>query len=122
MKPRCRETGSEVSSQLENERMITKTGPAIQVSATGLSITTGAASAGGALPVGASGLVTRYVRVSASVAACVRVGNGAQTAVATDMLVQPGDAVLLNCIRCTHIAAIQLAAAGIVIVTPVEDC
>lgn len=102
--------------------MITKTGPAIQVSATGLSITTGAASAGGALPVGASGAKTRYVRISASVAACVRVGNGAQTAVATDLLLIPGDSVILNVMGCTHAAAIQLVAAGVVIVTPMEDC
>ena len=50
-------------------------------------------------------------------------GVGAQTAVATDLLVQPGDALVLAVPRgCTHVAAIQLAAAGVVIVSPVEDC
>lgn len=95
----------------------------ITVTATGVSITTGAASSGGALPNASSGEVPRYVRVAASVAACVRIGIGAQTAVATDLLVQPGDAVVLAVPRgCTHVAAIQLAAAGVVIVSPAEDC
>jgi SH3-like domain-containing protein len=95
----------------------------ITVTTTGVSITTGAASSGGALPNASSGEVPRYVRIAASVAACVRIGVGAQTAVATDMLVQPGDAVVLAVPRgCTHVAAIQLSAAGVVIVTPVEDC
>lgn len=93
------------------------------VTATGVSITTGAASSGGALPNASSGEVPRYVRIAASVAACVRIGPGAQTAVATDMLIQPGDAAVLAVPRgCTHVAAIQLAAAGVVIVTPLEDC
>ena len=95
----------------------------LTVTVTGVSITTGAASSGGALPVASSGEIPRYVRIAASAAACVRIGVGAQTAVATDLLVQPGDAVILAVPRgCTHVAAIQLAAAGVVIVTPLEDC
>lgn len=95
----------------------------LTVTVTGVSITTGAASSGGALPNASSGEVPRYVRIAASVAACVRIGVGAQTAVATDLLVQPGDAVILAVPRgCTHVAAIQLAAAGVVIVSPCEDC
>lgn len=95
----------------------------LTVTVTGVSITTGAASSGGALPNASSGEVPRYVRIAASVAACVRIGVGAQTAVATDLLVQPGDAVILAVPRgCTHVAAIQLAAAGVVIVSPLEDC
>lgn len=95
----------------------------ITVTTTGVSITTGAASAGSALPNASSGEVPRYVRIAASVAACVRIGPGAQTAVATDLLIMPSDAVVLAVPRgCTHVAAIQLAAAGVVIVTPLEDC
>jgi len=95
----------------------------LTVAVTGVSITTGAASSGGALPNASSGEVPRYVRIAASAAACVRIGVGAQTAVATDLLVQPGDAVILAVPRgCTHVAAIQLSAAGIVIVSPAEDC
>jgi aspartate/methionine/tyrosine aminotransferase len=93
------------------------------VTATGVSIASGLVSAGSALPVASSGEIPRYVRIAASLAACVRIGVGAQTAVATDLLVQPGDAVILAVPRgCTHVAAIQLAAAGVVIVSPLEDC
>ena len=95
----------------------------LTVTVTGLSITTGAASSGGALPVASSGEVPRFIRVTASAAACVRIGVGAQTALATDLLVQPGDAITLRVPNgVTHVAAIQLTAAGIVIVTPLEDC
>lgn len=95
----------------------------LTVTVTGLSITTGAASSGGALPVASSGEIPRFVRVAASVAACFRLGKDAQTALATDLLVQPGDAVTLRVPNgATHCAAIQLAAAGVVIVSPVEDC
>lgn len=101
--------------------MITKTGPVIQVSKTGTLITTSGASASGSIPVDASGNRPNYVRVAATAAATVRYGTGAQTAVTTDMLVQPGDALLLNVTRCDTIAALQVTAAGVVIVTPVED-
>lgn len=94
---------------------------ALQIFATGVNITTGAASAGATIPMSSAGVVPRYIRVTASVAACVRIGTGAQTAVATDMVVQPGEAVFLSVNGCTHIAAIQQAAAGTVQVSPVED-
>lgn len=94
---------------------------ALQIFATGVNITTGAASAGATIPMSSAGVVPRYIRVAASVAACVRIGTGAQTAVATDMVVQPGEAVVLSVNGCTHIAAIQQAAAGTVQVSPVED-
>lgn len=94
---------------------------ALQIFATGVNITTGAASAGATIPLASNGAVPRYIRVSATVSACVRIGTGAQTAVATDLLVQPAEAVILSTNGCTHIAAIQLAAAGTVNVAPVED-
>jgi len=94
---------------------------ALQIFATGVNITTGAASAGATIPMSSAGVVPRYIRVTASVAACVRIGTGAQTAVATDMVVQPGEAVFMATNGCTHIAAIQQAAAGTVQVSPVED-
>lgn len=95
----------------------------LTVTVTGVAITTGAASAGSALPVASSAEVPRYIRVAATAAACVRIGAGAQTALATDLLVQPGDAVIMAVPRgCTHVAAIQVAAAGVVQVSPLEDC
>lgn len=94
---------------------------ALQIFATGINITTGAASAGATLPVNTAGAVPRYIRITASVAACVRIGTGAQTAVATDAVVQPGQSLIIATMGCTHIAAIQQAAAGVVQVSPVED-
>lgn len=93
----------------------------LQIFATGVNITTGAASAGATLPLTSSGTVPRFIRIAATVAACVRIGTGTQTAVATDMLVMPGDAVIVSTNGCTHIAAIQQSAAGVVQVSPVED-
>lgn len=98
------------------------TGAPVSVLATGASITTGAASASATIPNDSSGSVASYVRVTATVAAHVRIGVAAATAVATDMLVQPGDSVVLHIPRgYTKIAAIQNAAAGVVIVTPLDN-
>jgi SH3-like domain-containing protein len=95
----------------------------LTVTATGVLITTSGVSAGSALPNASSGEVPRYVRIAATAAATVRMGAGAQTAVTTDLLVQPGDAVVLTVPRgVTHIAALQVTAAGVVQVSPVEDC
>ncbi|CAB4172550.1 hypothetical protein UFOVP1470_15 [uncultured Caudovirales phage] len=94
---------------------------ALQILATGVNITTGAASAGATIPVKLDGTVPLFIRITASVAACVRVGYGAQTAVATDAVVQPGQSLILSTGQCTHVAAIQQAAAGVVQVSPCED-
>lgn len=94
---------------------------AISVSATGVSITLGAASAGSALPTCLDGSKPRYIRLATTTAAFVRVGNGAQTAVATDLLVLPGFPTTLKVTGQSHIAALQAGTAGILIVTPLED-
>jgi len=93
----------------------------LQIFATGINITTGAASAGATIPLNTSGVVPKFIRITASVSACVRIGTGAQTAVATDAVVQPGEALIIATLGCTHVAAIQQAAAGVVQVSPVED-
>ncbi|APW37651.1 hypothetical protein RD110_10985 [Rhodoferax koreense] len=95
----------------------------ITVTKTGIAITTSGTSAGGAIPTASSGEIPRYIRVAASAAACVRIGAGAQTAVATDLQVQPGDAVILHVPSgVTNIAAIQVAGPGVVQVSPLENC
>lgn len=97
-------------------------GGPITVTATGVSQASGAASAGGTLPNCSSGEVPRYIRVAASVAACVRIGAGAQTAVATDLAVQPGDAVILHVPKgVTNYAVIQQTAPGVVQISPMEN-
>ena len=95
---------------------------ALQVGATGLGITTGATSANGNIPNDSSGTKPKYVRIAATAAAYVRIGNGAQTAIAGDMLVQPGDSVIVRVPAGTpNVGAIQVTAAGIVNVTPLEN-
>lgn len=95
----------------------------ITVVKTGVQQASGAASAGGTLPTAQSGEVPRYIRVAATAPACIRIGAGAQTAVATDLQVQPGDTVILSVPRgFTHFAVIQVSAAGIVQISPLEDC
>ena len=94
----------------------------ITVTTTGSNTASGAASAGAAIPVSSSGERPRYIRVAASVAAYFRIGVGAQTCVNTDMMIQPGDAVIISVPSgVTHYACLQVAAVGVVVVTPLEN-
>lgn len=93
----------------------------LQIIATGVNITTGAASANASIPLSSAGTIPKWIRITASAAACVRIGTGAQTAVATDAVVQPGEALQIATLGCNNIAAIQQTAAGTVQVSPVED-
>lgn len=94
----------------------------ITVTKTGTQTATSGTSAGGTIPTDSAGNVPRYIRVAATAAACFRIGVGAQTAVTTDLQVQPGDAVVLHVPSgCTHYAAIQVTAAGVVQVSPLEN-
>lgn len=99
---------------------------AIHVVALGANITTSGASANAAIPVTSAGTKPYYIRVTATAAAYVKLGtSGAVAAVAGDMIVQPGDSVILSVGGSsggsTHIAALQVTAAGIVNVAPLED-
>lgn len=95
---------------------------AITITQTGINITTGAASASATIPNAADGNLPRYIRVVATVAACVRLGATTATAVATDLQIQPGDSVIMRVPSgMTKIAAIQVAAAGVVQVSPLDD-
>jgi hypothetical protein len=93
---------------------------ALTILKTGISITTSGTSAGATLPTSSSGAVALYIRIAVTVAAYVRIGTGAQTAVTTDMMLIPGDSVVVATNGNTHIAAIQVAAAGVVQVSPVD--
>lgn len=88
---------------------------------TGVNITTGAASASAAIPVNSAAIAARYVVVSCTVNARIRVGQSGVTALATDMLIGPSSGpVILDVSGCTHIAAIQDTGAGVVSVCPME--
>lgn len=88
--------------------------------APGVSQATGGVSAVVALPNNSAGALPRFVRVATTAAAYVRLGTAGATAVAGDVLVQPGDALLLARSGLTHIAAIQVTAAGVMQVSPIE--
>ena len=95
----------------------------ITVTVTGITLASGAASTGASLPVMSSGERPRFIRIAATAAACVRIGSGAQTAVVTDLQVQPGDAVILMVpTGITNIACIAATAtAGVVQVSALEN-
>jgi hypothetical protein len=93
-----------------------------------LIVTTGAiigftgTSARVAIPPGADGAVPRFVRVAANAACYCKFGDSGVVAVAGDFLVQPADSVNISVPRgATHIAAIQVSAAGTAQISPVED-
>lgn len=94
---------------------------AITVTATGISLTTSGTSTSGTIPNMSSGELPRYIRIAATAPACVRLGKTTATAVTTDLQVQPGDAVILAVGGNDKIAAIQVSAAGVVQVSPIEN-
>lgn len=92
------------------------------ITATGASIATSGTSASANIPNNSAGEKPRWIRIAASAAACVRIGKSPQTAVTTDMQVQPGDAVVIAVPSGVDtIAAIQVSAAGVVQVSPLEN-
>lgn len=92
----------------------------VDVNVTGVNLTTGAASTSAAIPNNSAGVVARYVRVTATQYAHIRVGKGSATAVATDTMVVPGEALIFCCAGADTIAAIQDSASGTVNVVPLE--
>jgi hypothetical protein len=93
----------------------------LTIQVTGVAITTSGASASATIPNASDGNIPRWIRIAATQAACVRLGKTTATAVTTDMQVQPGDAVIISTNGCDKVAAIQVTAAGVVQVSPVEN-
>lgn len=94
----------------------------LTVVVTGSTTTTSGTSAGATIPNASSGEKPRYIRVAATAACTFRIGAGAQTALTTDLLIQPGDAVVLQVPSgIDQYAALQVTAAGIVQVSPMEN-
>ena len=88
----------------------------------GVSQATTAGSTGGPLPLDSSGNVPRYIRVAATSPACFRMGAGAQTAVISDMQIQPGDSAVLSVpLGVTNFACVQVSAAGVMQISPLEN-
>lgn len=94
---------------------------ALPIFSQGVIITTGGTSASATIPNMASGTRPNFIRVAATQPAYIRVGTGAQTAVAGDILVQPADALILAVGPGSNtIAAIQVTSPGVVQVSPIE--
>lgn len=92
-----------------------------QIFKTGTTLTTGAASVSVTLPTTTNGTPAKWVRVSSTAAAYVKLGAAAVAAVAGDVMVQPGDSIQLNVSGATTIAALQVTATGTVQVSPCEE-
>lgn len=97
-------------------------GVALVVAAVGDSVTTGGTTANAAIPNNSNGSKPRFVRVAATAACHVRLGASGVTATADDLMVAPGDAVVLAVPNgVTHFAYIQSASSGTLNVTPLEN-
>lgn len=94
---------------------------AVRITATGTTVTTGAATANTAIPNTAAGTPPRYIRVAATTESYVKVGDNSVTATTNDILVQPADSIVLTVQGCTKLAYIQGTSSGKVSITPLED-
>lgn len=94
----------------------------LSIAANGVQVTTGATTANVGIPTDANGVNrARYVRLAATGLCYVRPGNNTVTATASDILVIPGESLLLNVAGMTHIAHLQETAAAKLTISPVES-
>lgn len=102
---------------------VSRTLESLAVQASGSNLATGAASASVAVPNNSSGQKARFVRVLATADCYIRAGLSGVTAAAGDTYISAGGAgrEILNLMGATHIAAIQVSAAGVLNIVPLED-
>lgn len=94
----------------------------VTVNATGIQMASGAASSSATIPNDSSGNIPNYIRVAATAPACIKLGKTTATATTGDLQVQPGDAVILQVPRgIDKIACIQVSAAGLVQISPMDN-
>jgi hypothetical protein len=96
-------------------------GGPITVTTVGKTQTTSGTSARVTIPNNSAGELPRYIRVAATAAAYVKIGDSSVVATTNDILVQPADAVIMSVNAQTNIAYIQDTAAGKVNVLPLEN-
>ena len=98
---------------------------ALTVTATGATVTTGAASARVAIPVSSAGAGStsrvRYIRIAATVESYVKVGDVTVAATTNDVLVQPADSIVLCVGGAGYVAYIQGTATGKVNIVSLDD-
>jgi hypothetical protein len=92
----------------------------LTVNATGVQVTSGAASATVAIPNAADGNRARFVRVQAKATAYIRPGTSGTTCTVNDILITGNEQVILNVQSFTHIAYLQETAATIINISPLE--
>lgn len=99
---------------MDDSLTITKTGSIISFTGT---------SANVAIPVDQSSQVPKHVRLAATQPCYVKVGTTSGiTAAVGDILVQPADSIILRTIGLTHIAAVQVGTAGVLQISPLDNC
>ena len=95
---------------------------AMSIIKTGIAVTTGIASVNTAIPTTSSGVLPYYIRVAATAACYVKIGKGVQTAVAGDLMIQPDAQTILSIgPNIDNIAVLQVAVAGVLQVSPLEN-
>ena len=94
---------------------------AIQIVSTGVNVASGVASAVGTIPNNSAGALAKFARFSVTAAVYLRLGYGTPVAVITDLMLLPGESIVLSVLGFTNFAVLQVAAAGIVQVSPVEN-
>lgn len=96
--------------------------PAINIGATGVTVsTTASTSANGTIPTTSTGAKPRYVRVASNGTVYVRLTVGAGTAVTSDVMVTSGSPLILETLGYTHYAVIDDGTTVKVNIAPMED-
>jgi hypothetical protein len=96
-------------------------GGPLNITQTGFTAATGAASARTAIPNDSAGNRPRYIRVAGINECYVKLGDNTVVATANDTLIQPADSVIMVVSGATNIAYIQGTSAGKVNVVPLEN-
>lgn len=94
---------------------------AIHIISTGVNVASGVASAAGTVPNNSAGALAKFIRIAVTQATYFRLGTGAPVAVATDVLVHPAESLVIATLGLTNFAVLQVAAAGVVQVSPIEN-
>jgi hypothetical protein len=93
----------------------------LSVNATGVQVTSGAASAVVALPANAATRAPKHVRIQANGYAYIRPGTAGTTATVNDIMVSGSQDLIIYVGGFTHIAYLQETAAAKINITPLED-
>lgn len=93
---------------------------AFKVTGSGASITTSGTSSSEAIPNTSSGTRPRYALITCTAAAYILPGDSSVAATATDIILQPNHSLKMDVSGFTHLAALQVSAAGKVNIIPIE--